>query len=296
MLEPPAGEADHDERQDRERDQQLSPRGFADRQPGDGQDCHRRLLGSEQREESFLERLAHRLDRIDTRADADQIGDQLRHRVGADAGDDVPAVVLRDRPAPRERGSRDIGDALSRIRTPPVPSSSSRPPVASTRPLETIATRSHTCSTSPSRCEFRNTAQPRSRRRRMMSRVSARPTGSSADVGSSSTPARDRRATRRQSEALLHPFRERLDLRVRVPGEPDGGQRPGDLRRPLRASDLRRAGNGAPSTSRGAQPALVPEQLRADSRSRLRVWRSPAGRPSTHASPPVGPASGRGAA
>ena len=54
-----------------------------------------------------------------------------------------------------------------------------------TRPWLTIATRSHSRSTSPRRCELRKTAEPRSRASRMIARTSSRPTGSRADVGSS---------------------------------------------------------------------------------------------------------------
>ena len=61
---------------------------------------------------------------------------------------------------------------------------------ASTLPRSMIATRSHSISTSLSRCEFKNTVVPRELRARIRSRTSRRPIGSSADVGSSSRSRR----------------------------------------------------------------------------------------------------------
>ena len=147
------------------------------------------------------------------------------------------------------------------MRTPPLPSSSSRRPIARTRPSETTAARSQICSTSPRRCEFRKTAHPRSRRC----------ADDRSGVGTADGIECRRRliedhqlgvAEQRDAEAetLLHSFGERLHLGVGVAGEPDGRQRPGDLRRPFGAGD-----SGEPAVQAehlgGAQPALVAEEL-----------------------------------
>ena len=54
-----------------------------------------------------------------------------------------------------------------------------------TRPCFTNATRSHVASTSPSKCEFRNTVVPAARSSSMIPRTSSRPSGSRPEVGSS---------------------------------------------------------------------------------------------------------------
>ena len=91
-----------------------------------------------------------------------------------------------------------------------------------------------------------------------------------------------------KAETLLHPLGEGLNPGVAVVAEADRRQRPRDLRGPFGASEP-----GEPAVEAehlgAAEPALVAEEL-GQIPHPLRVWRSPAGRPSTHASPPVGPA------
>jgi hypothetical protein len=60
-------------------------------------------------------------------------------------------------------------------------------PWLATRPCTRIATRSHTISSSDSRCEFRKIVFPSAFIRVTISRMSRRPTGSTPSVGSSST-------------------------------------------------------------------------------------------------------------
>ena len=83
--------------------------------------------------------------------------------------------------------------------------------------------RSQTRSTSLRRCELRNTVVPASRARRMIARTSARPTGSSADVGSSRTTSAGAPEQRdAQPEPLLHALREAADAdRPARSSEPD---------------------------------------------------------------------------
>ena len=143
------------------------------------------------------------------------------------------------------------------------PRTSSRSPLATTRPWSMIATRSQTCSTSVRRWEFRNTAAPRSAAARTMPRTSTRPTGSSAEVGSSRTiSAGSPSSAVAEPEALLHALRELADEVARPVGEADHPEAP-----------RRRRPGGAP---RGMpielgverqhlarlEPRLVAEQLR----------------------------------
>ena len=147
-------------------------------------------------------------------------------------------------------------------------------PAATTRPASTIATRSHTSSTSDRRCELRKTVVPRSRAARMIRRTSARPTGSSADVGSSSrTSSGSAEQGDAEAEALLHALRERPDQVVGPVGQPDGVERRVDLGRAR--PDDGRSGQRAVEREHlaGAQPRLVAEQLGqvADAPARLPV-------------------------
>ena len=75
--------------------------------------------------------------------------------------------------------------SVTRSRTPSEATTSSSDPDAMIRPWSRMTTRSHTRSTSVSRWELRMTVAPRSRAARTIARTSVRPTGSSADVGSS---------------------------------------------------------------------------------------------------------------
>ena len=141
------------------------------------------------------------------------------------------------------------------------PSSSASDPDAATRPRSRITTRSQTRSTSPMRCELSSTATPRALSESTMSRTSARPSGSSALVGSSRTtrsgPGHQRD---RQAEPLLHALGEAAHAVARA-GRPDprAPARPA-ARRPGRRHPTRRTCRL--STSVGREPGLVAEQLR----------------------------------
>ncbi len=85
------------------------------------------------------------------------------------------------------------------------PSSSASVPDAATRPRSRMTTRSQTRSTSPIRWELSSTATPCERSDSTRSRTSARPSGSSALVGSSSTTSSGRAtsATARPSRCCM---------------------------------------------------------------------------------------------
>ena len=126
-------------------------------------------------------------------------------------------------------------------------------------------------------------------------RTSARPTGSSAEVGSSRIDQPRRAEQRdRQSEPLLHALREAADGIVRAVGQVDLGERRVDR-------GGAPTGAAAPPTDAQArvqlehlaspQPRLVAEQLRQVADAAHGRARSPSGAPSTVPPPPVARAS-----
>ena len=102
---------------------------------------------------------------------------------------------------------------------------------------------------------------PRSRASRMIARTSFRPTGSSAEVGSSRI-TRSGRAEERdpQPETLLHPLREGSDDVLGAVGQADEAERRVDRSGPVRA---RQAGEVAVQRQHlpGPHPRLIAEQL-----------------------------------
>ena len=111
---------------------------------------------------------------------------RCRARAPVHVGEDQPPLLLGHPPETCERGPLTGPRPRTWTRTDRAATSSETGCDATTRPRSTIATRSHMRSTSPSRCELRKTVTPRSRRAAMMRRTSWRPTGSRAEVGSSS--------------------------------------------------------------------------------------------------------------
>ena len=212
---------------------------------------------AEQPEEALLERRPSRLHGVDLSAG----GDDRRPRApgSASARSGGSSAIHRRRSAGRTGRGRPAppGRARSRrTRTASSPSSSSSVPAATTRPASTIATRSHTSSTSDRRCEFRKTVVPRSRAARMIRRTSARPTGSSADVGSSRRRAPACRAGRRPGRAAA--------------ACPSRTCRPG--RRPARRDRPSRARSRSRSV-RSGRPIPARSQWRArTSRARSQGW------------------------
>ena len=164
-----------------------------------------------------------------------------------------PNVAMAARPA----SSRPV----TRRRTPSAATTSSSVPEAITRPWWRITIRSQTRSTSVRRCELRMTVAPRSRAARTIARTSIRPTGSSADVGSSSriSSGSPSSATARP-ETLLHPLREAADRVVGAIGQTDMFERIADA-----SADGRRRDSGEFGVEgehlAGVEPRLVAEEL-----------------------------------
>ena len=152
------------------------------------------------------------LHAVDLPARRDRLGDEPRRVLARGALDRPRALVgLELDPArPRELGGE---------------------PAATTSPPRRIATRSHTSSISESRCELSRTETPRPRSSSSRRRTVRRPTGSSADVGSSSSEQprlADERL--RDAEPLLHPLRHAVDAAVGGVGERDELEQPLALR------------------------------------------------------------------
>ena len=108
---------------------------------------------------------------------------------------------------------------------------------------------------------MRRTAEPRSRASRMIARTSSRPTGSSADVGSSRiTSAGSPRSAARQPEALLHALGEAAGPVVGAPAEADEREDALDLGAPARRRQPREPRVEVQDLA-GGEPRLVAEQL-----------------------------------
>ena len=128
-----------------------------------------------------------------------------------------------------------------------------------------IATRSHTRSTSVSRCELRKTVEPASRTRagRWSGRRHA-PTGSRAEVGSSRTTSAGAPSSATASpRRCCMPFEKRADGVVGPVGQADVAQRRVDRRpaTPVRRRRPRDEPGVQLEHLPGAQPGLVAEQL-----------------------------------
>ena len=119
---------------------------------------------------------------------------------------------------------------------------------------------------------------PRAFASRTIDRTSSRPTGSSADVGSSSTTScgisEERDA---EPEALLHPLGEAGYAVGATRAQPDRRQGSVDLRRPAMPREAGQFTVQAEDLA-GGQPRLIPEQLRqvADAPASLAVPQRPA--------------------
>ena len=198
---------------------------------------------------------------MDPSAAGNERGDQVRDPLGASgltasqspstaAGPKAAAIV---RPASAR--------SVTRRRTPSMATTSSSGPAAIERPWWRMTTRSHTRSTSVSRCELRMTVAPRSRAARMIG----------PDVGPAERVERRGRLVEEdelripeqrdaQPEPLLHPLREAAHGVVGTIGQADPVERLVD--------DSPSIGGGDPAEPRmeredlaGVQPGLVAEEL-----------------------------------
>ena len=163
--------------------------------------------------------------------------------------------------------SRSTGSASSVTRrlTTGAPISRSGGPIATTRPRSRMATRPQLRSTSPSRWLLSTTVLPRSAASRTIARTSSRPSGSSAEVGSSrmtssgspsSATARPRRCcmpfekSPTRSVTLIDQAddaQDALDL-ARLPGRGQTGESWWSAR--TRSGSARRGSGRAPAGSR----------------------------------------------
>ena len=211
----------------------------------------RAAASADELEEARLERAATGLDGMDPAAGRDDRGDEVGDPVGASGRKVSHSPSSSSGPSRASAARAGPSRSVTRIRTPSPATTSSSEPAATTRPWSTMTTRSQTRSTSVSRCELRMTVAPRSRAARTISRTSVRPTGSSAEVGSSSR-TRSGVAEERDAEAepLLHALGEAADRVVGPAGQVDVGERLGRRGRLARRPAARRARRGASRTSR----------------------------------------------
>ena len=102
---------------------------------------------------------------------------------------------------------------------------------------------------------MRKTVEPRVAARRMIVRTSARPTGSSAEVGSSRmTRLGSTEQRHAQAEALLHALRERADDIVGAVGQADVARaRPRSAPAAARSADDRAASRACSSSTSRAR-------------------------------------------
>ena len=188
----------------------------------------------------------------------------------------------RARPGRTHRAGRSSpGRSVTRSRTAVSPRRSSSEPAATTRPWFTIATRSHSRSTSPRRCELRRTARP--------ARLGV--ADDRADVVAADGVERGRRLVedheRRvaeerggEAEALLHALREAGRPVACAAREAHEREHPLDLGGAARRGRGRRGSRGA-RAPRGPSATPGSGTARAGSRCGAGASRSPSGAPRT---------------
>src|SRR5688500_6594750 len=191
----PGGQRDRHRGEDDEDPQDAAASGLADGELGDGDHRSRLALGVPAGGRSRATRSRKRCSSDILPERTSWIFAPIATRVETSSGTDAGFIGRTASRSPasvgtpkRSMAGRSEGlSPATRTWVSSSPSTSSRLPLATTRPWSMIAMRSQTCSTSLSRWEFRKTAAPRSAAARTMARTSTRPTGSSAEVGSSRT-------------------------------------------------------------------------------------------------------------